>query len=58
MAKSDILVRWKADTANYDANMAKAKRQLEQFGQQNMTAGGVVQQLTSKLSQLLQQSRP
>jgi hypothetical protein len=49
MAKSDILVRWKADTANYDANMAKAKRQLEQFGQQNMTAGGVVQQLTSKL---------
>lgn len=49
MAKSDILVRWKADTANYDANMAKAKRQLEQFGQQNMTAGGVVQQLSQKL---------
>ena len=49
MAKSDILVRWKADTANYDANMAKAKRQLEQFGQQNMTAGGAVQQLTQKL---------
>jgi hypothetical protein len=29
--------------------MAKAKRQLEQFGQQNMTAGGVVQQLSQKL---------
>ena len=31
MAKSDVLVRMKADTQNYDANIAKARRSLDQF---------------------------
>lgn len=49
MAKSDILVRWKADTSNYDANIAKAKRQLEGFADANYSAGGVMKQMTSQL---------
>lgn len=49
MAKSDILVRWKADTSNYDQNMAKAKRQLDSFARDNYTAGGACRQLTSQI---------
>ena len=49
MAKSDVLVRWKADTQNYDANLAKSKRMMEDFTKSNLTAGGVVKQLTSSL---------
>ena len=48
MAKSDILVRWKADTSNYDANIAKARRQLQGFATDNYTAGGAMKQLTSQ----------
>lgn len=44
MAKSDILVRWKADTSNYDANIAKAKRTLNGFKQDNLSMGGVLAQ--------------
>ena len=44
MAKSDILVRWKADTSNYDANIAKAKRTLNNFKQDNLSMGGVLAQ--------------
>lgn len=50
MAKSDILVRWKADTQNYDANIAKARRTLEGFAKDNLTAGGAVKQLTSTMT--------
>ena len=46
MAKSDVLVRMKADTQNYDANIAKARRQLDQFKKDNLSMGGVLKQLS------------
>jgi hypothetical protein len=49
MAKNDILVRWKADTGNYDANIAKARRQLDGFAKDNLSAGGAVKQLTQSV---------
>lgn len=49
MAKSDILVRAKADTSGYDANIAKARKQLEKFKQENLSAGGVMKQMSSQL---------
>jgi hypothetical protein len=39
----------KADTSNYDANIAKAKKQLDDFGKNNLTAGGQIKQMTSTL---------
>ena len=47
MANSDVLVRMKADTQNYNSNIAKARRQLEQFKNDNLTAGGAIKQLSS-----------
>ena len=49
MAKSDVLVRMKADTQNYDANIAKARRQLDQFKKDNLSLGGVLKQTSSSL---------
>lgn len=49
MAKTDVLVRMKADTSGYDANIAKARKQLERFGQDNLSAGGVLKQLSGQL---------
>ena len=49
MAKSDVLVRMKADTSGYDANIAKARRQLDQFKKDNLSAGGAIKQLSSSL---------
>ena len=49
MAKTDVLVRMKADTSGYDANIAKARKQLDQFGKDNLTAGGAIKQMTSTL---------
>lgn len=49
MAKGDVLVRMKADTQNYDANLAKARRQLNAFVQDNMTASGALRQLQGSL---------
>ena len=49
MAKSDVLVRMKADTQNYDANIAKARRSLDQFKKDNMSAGGIMKQLSGNL---------
>ena len=49
MAKSDVLVRMKADTQNYDANIAKARRQLDQFKKDNLSMGGVLKQLNGNL---------
>lgn len=42
MAKSDVLVRMKADTSSYDANIAKASKTLDNFVQSNLTMGGVL----------------
>lgn len=49
MAKSDVLVRMKADTQNYDANIAKARRQLDQFKKDNLSMGGAMKQLSGNL---------
>ena len=48
MAK-DVITRFKADVGNYDANIAKARRQLEGFKKDNLSAGGVIKQLSSSL---------
>ena len=50
MAKTDMLVRAQADFRNYDANMAKASRQLDQFKKDNLSLGGVLKQSTSALT--------
>ena len=39
----------KADTQNYDANIAKARRQLDQFKKDNLSLGGAMKQTTSQL---------
>ncbi len=49
MAKSDVLVRMQADTKNYDANIAKARRQLENFKKDNLSLGGVLKQSTASI---------
>lgn len=50
MANSDMLVRIKANTDNYNAGIARASRTLNQFKQDNLTIGGVVNQLTKSLT--------
>ena len=50
MAKSDVLVRMKADVSNYDANIAKARRTLDGFKQDNLTLGGILNQTTKSLA--------
>lgn len=50
MANSDMLVRVKADTKNYDANLAKASKTLKQFADNNLSMGGVLRQSTSALT--------
>lgn len=49
MAKSDVLVRMKADVSNYDANIAKARRQLDGFKKDNLSMGGIMKQSSSAL---------
>lgn len=49
MANSDVLIRMKADTQGYDANIAKARRQLDQFKKDNLSMGGVIKQLNGSL---------
>ena len=49
MAKSNVLVRVEADTKNYDANIQKARKQLERFGEDNLSAGGMLKQLSGNL---------
>ena len=39
----------KADTKEYDANIQKARKQLERFGEDNLSAGGVLKQLSGNL---------
>lgn len=50
MAKSDVLVRMKADVSNYDANIAKARKNLQGFKQDNLTLGGILNQTTKSLT--------
>ena len=50
MAKTDMLLRIKADTTGYDANIAKARRTLEGFKQDNLTLGGILNQTTKSLT--------
>ena len=49
MAKSDVLVRMKADVSNYDANIAKARKTLDGFKQDNLTVGGILNQSTKSI---------
>ena len=49
MANRDYLFRAKADTSNYDANLAKASQTLNKFQKENYSAGGVIKQMTSQL---------
>lgn len=49
MSNKDFLFRVKADTANYDANLAKAKKQLDGFAKANLSAGGAIKQLSGNL---------
>ena len=42
MANKDFLFRAKADTRNYDANIAKARQQLDSFAKANLSTGGVM----------------
>lgn len=49
MAKGDVLVRMKADVSGYDANIAKARRQLENFKKDNLSLGGVLKQTQGTL---------
>ena len=49
MAKGDVLVRMKADVSGYDANIAKARKQLAQFKNDNLSMGGVLKQTSSSL---------
>ena len=49
MANKNFLFRAVADTKNYDANLAKAKKQLDSFAKANLSAGGAVKQLTGSL---------
>ena len=49
MAKGDVLVRMKADVSNYDANIAKARKTLDGFKQDNLTLGGIMNQSTKSI---------
>ena len=50
MAKSDVLVRMKADVNGYDAGIAKARRTLEGFKQDNLSLGGILNQTSKSLA--------
>ena len=49
MANSDMLVRIKANTDNYNAGIARASRTLNQFKQDNLTMGGIINQSTKSI---------
>ena len=49
MANSDMLVRIKANTDNYNAGIAKASKTLNQFKQDNLTMGGIINQSTKSI---------
>lgn len=49
MSRGDVLVRMKADVSNYDANIAKARKTLDGFKQDNLTMGGIINQSTKSI---------
>jgi hypothetical protein len=49
MANSEMLVRIKADTDSYNAGIAKARRTLDGFKQDNLTLGGIINQSTKSI---------
>lgn len=49
MAKGDVLVRMRADVSNYDANIAKARKTLDGFRQDNLTLGGILNQSSKSI---------
>ena len=49
MAKNTVNVKMTADVGQYDANIAKARRTLEGFKQDNLSMGGVMKQLSTNL---------
>lgn len=49
MAKGEVLVRMKADVSSYDANIAKARKQLQSFKEENLTMGGIMKQTTGSI---------
>ena len=49
MAESDVLIKMKADVSNYDANIAKARKQLEGFKKDNLSVGGVMKQVSGSM---------
>ena len=49
MAKGDVLVRMRADVSNYDANIAKARKTLDVFRQDNLTLGGILNQSSKSI---------
>jgi hypothetical protein len=49
MAKGEVLVRMKADVSSYDANIAKARKQLQSFKEDNLTMGGIMKQTTGSI---------
>ena len=49
MAKGDVLVKMRADVSNYDANIAKARKTLDGFKQDNLTLGGIMNQSTKSI---------
>lgn len=49
MAKGEVLVKMKADVSNYDANIAKARKQLQSFKEDNLTMGGIMKQTTGSI---------
>lgn len=50
MANKDMLIRVNADTKNYNANLSKASKTLDQFAKTNLTASGVIKQATTALT--------
>ena len=52
MANSDVIVRIKADAQNYDANLAKATKTLDNFKKNNLSLGGIANQATSALTSM------
>ena len=49
MANSDMLVRIKANTDNYNAGIARARKTLDGFKQDNLTMGGIINQSTKSI---------
>ena len=52
MANKDMLIRVNADTKNYDAQLAKATKTLDNFKKSNLSMGGIINQSTAALTSM------